>query len=169
MNKKYLLLLLSMLVACSVQRPLTEAQSTQSLVKDIPFPVTDIKQVKPGIYLFHCDELCQMLPDYEVDNEGVETVWRTTFSNTHDKQPHNIIWRNIVISKPNRRVLCIDRLIKDGKSLGYLYVIQGEDDRFPQGCHWDVTDHRLMLSVANILENITDLSVEMLNSIVGKK
>ena len=42
----------TMLVACGVQKPLTEAQYEQSVRKDIPFAVSEFKQVKPEVYAF---------------------------------------------------------------------------------------------------------------------
>ena len=52
-----------------------------------------------------------VLPDYEVDAEGALMSYRTTFAPTHDTQPANVIWRNIVINRQAKRVLCIDRMV----------------------------------------------------------
>ena len=38
-----------------------------------------------------------VLLDYEVDADGALMSCRTTFAPTHDTQPANVIWRNIVI------------------------------------------------------------------------
>lgn len=156
----------TMLAACGIQKPLTEAQYEQSVRKDIPFAVSEFKQVKPEVYAFKCDKYVDLLPDYEVDNEGTLMIWRTTFGSTHSAQPQQYIWRNVVINKRNCRVLCIDRLLKDGKTFGYVYVLQGETKNLPNGFHWDVTDQRHMLNVAPILEEQTELSVELLKTLL---
>jgi len=167
MKKLIILALVAMcFVACGVQKPLTEAQYEQSVRKDIPFAVSEFKQVKPEVYAFKCDKYVDLLPDYEVDNEGTLMIWRTTFGSTHSAQPQQYIWRNVVINKRNCRVLCIDRLLKDGKTFGYVYVLQGETKQVPNGFHWDVTDQRHMLNVAPVIEGQSELSVELLKTLL---
>ena len=161
----FITLVVAMFVSCSTQTAITPAQYTQSVQKDIPFSVAELKPVKSEVYSFRCDGYIGMLPDYEIDEDGVIMGYRTTFAPTHATQTSKIIWRNIVISKRNKRVLCIDRLLNNGNTFGYVYVIQGEDKSYPDGYHWDVTDQRLMIGVADILENYTDLSVELLKSV----
>ena len=156
----------TMFAACGIQKPMTDAQYEQSVRRDIPFAVSEFKHVKPDVYAFKCDTYIGLLPDYEVDNEGVSMIWRTTFEPTHTAQPQQYIWRNIVINKRNCRVLCVDRLIKDGKTFGYVYVLQGETQNIPNGFHWDVTDQRHMLNVAPILEEQSELSVELLKTLL---
>ena len=165
--KKLIILALAAIgfAACAVQKPLTEAQYEQSVRRDMPFAVSEFKQVKPDVYSFRCDKYVDMLPDYEVDDEGTSMIWRTTFAPTHTAQPQQYIWRNIVFDKKSCRVLCIDRLLKDGKTFGYVYVLQGETKNIPNGYHWDVTDQRHMLNVAPILEEQTDLSIELLKTL----
>ena len=152
--------------SCGMQKPMTDAQYEQSVRKDMPFAVSEFKQVKPEVYAFKCDKYVDMLPDYEVDDEGASMIWRTTFAPTHTTQPSQFIWRNIVIDKKNCRVLCIDRLLKNGKTFGYVYVLQGETKNIPNGFHWVVTDQRHMLNVAPILEEQAELSVELLKTLV---
>ena len=152
--------------SCGSQKPLTEAQYIQSVQKDLPFAVSEFKQIKPDVYAFKCDKYIDLLPDYEVDNEGALMIWRTTFEPTHTTQPTQYIWRNLVIDKQNCRVLCVDRLLREGKTFGYVYVLQGETKNIPNGFHWDVTDQRHMLNVAPILEEQTELSIELLKTLL---
>ena len=166
--KKLITIVLAALcfASCGTQKPLTDVQYEQSVRKDMPFAMTEFKQVKPDVYAFKCNTYVDLLPDYEVDNEGAPMIWRTTFEPTHTVQPPQFIWRNVVINKRNCRILCIDRLLKDGKTFGYVYVLQGETKNIPDGFHWDVTDQRHMLNVAPILTDQTKLSVELLNTLL---
>ena len=70
----------TMFAACGTQKQLTETQYTQSVQKDLPFAVSEFKQVKPDVYAFKCDKYVDMLPDYEVDDEGASMggagTWR---------------------------------------------------------------------------------------------
>jgi len=152
--------------SCGSQKALTDTQYEQSVRRDIPFAVSEFRQIKPDVYAFKCDTYVGLLPDYEVDDEGASMIWRTTFAPTHTAQPFQYIWRNIVIDKRSCRVLCIDRLLNDGKTFGYVYVLQGETKNIPNGFHWDVTDQRHMLNVAPILEEQTELSVELLKTLL---
>jgi len=155
----------TILAACGIQKPLTEAQYEQSVRRDMPFAVSEFKQVKPDVYAYRCDRYVDLLPDYEVDTEGASMIWRTTFAPTHTAQSSQYIWRNLVMNKKSCRILCIDRLLKDGKTFGYVYVLQGETKHVPNGFHWDVTDQRLMLNVAPILTEQTQLSQELLKTL----
>ena len=123
--------------------------------------------MKQDVYAFKCNTYVGLLPDYEVDDEGALTIWRTTFASTHAVQPAQVIWRNIVIDKKNCRVLCIDRLLKDNKTFGYVYVLQGETKNIPNGFHWDVTDPRHLLNVAPILTEQAEWSVEVLKTLTN--
>lgn len=64
-------------------------------------------------------------------------------------------------------MLCIDRLIWEGKTVGYVYVLQAETKEYSDEntYHWDVSDHRLLLIVAGILEQQTTLSLTRLEMI----
>ena len=159
--------ILLIISSCSTKRALTREEYSESVRSDLPFAVSDMTRVHADqdTYRFSCDDYVPLLPDYEVDAEGAVMIYCTTFMPTHDLQSADYIWRNVVISKRNKRVLCIDRLLRDGKTFGFIYVLQSEDARFPQGCHWDVTDQRLMLFVADIFRDETTLSVELLRTL----
>ncbi|MBO4250405.1 MAG: hypothetical protein IK073_00435 [Paludibacteraceae bacterium] len=160
----YIFIALLVLCACKVQQPTASAQFTADVQKDIPFKVNGLKNVKDNTYSFRCDNYVALLPDYEVNADGACMVYRTTFMSTHDKQPANVIWRNIVINHKAKRVLCIDRFVKDGRTYGYVYFMQAETKQYSdeQTCHWDVSDHRLMLNVAGAIEDMTSLSITQL-------
>ncbi|MBR3409113.1 MAG: hypothetical protein IKG86_09785 [Paludibacteraceae bacterium] len=154
------------LVGCGSQKALTEAEYTQEVQQNVPFRVSKFKPVKPDVYSFRCDRYVDWLPDYEVNDEGAMMIWRTTFSQSHTTQPAQYIWRNIVIDRRNNRILCIDRVLKDGLTQGYVYVLQSETRKTPNGFHWDVTEPRHMLLTASILQDQTELSVELLKIVL---
>lgn len=159
-----------LLVACRVQQPMRSERFAQDVQRDIPFKVSVMHSVPnhDGVYAFRCENQVDMQPDYEVDAEGACMVYRTTFMSTHDKQPANVIWRNIVINRKAKRVLCIDRFVKNGKTFGYVYFMQAETKQYSDGCHWDVSDHRLMLNVAGAIEDMTSLSITQLQMMENK-
>lgn len=151
------------LIACRVQQPMSSERFAQDVQRDIPFKVNTLNSVPNhnGVYAFRCENQVDWLPDYEIDAEGAQMIYRTTFAPTHDKQPANVIWRNIVINHKAKRVLCIDRLIQNGKTFGYVYVLQSETKAYSDEntYRWDVSDQRLLLNVAGTIEYMTSLSV----------
>ena len=165
--KKLITLALTAIIfaACGAQKPLSEAQYAQSVRKNMPFAVSEFKQIKPDVYSFKCDKYVRMFPDYEVDDQGALMIWRTTIVPTHTEQPAQYLWRNLVINRRNGRVLCVDRLLKDGKTFGYVYVLQSES-KLVNGYHWDVTDPRHMLNVAPIITEESKLSIESLKTLL---
>ena len=170
MKHQIIVLLIPLLfMACRVQQPMSSERFAQDVQGDMPFKVSAMNSVPNhnGVYAFRCENQVDLLPDYEVDAEGVVMVYRTTFAPTHEKQPANVIWRNIVINHKAKRVLCIDRLMHNGKTSGYVYVLQSETKEYgyENTVHWDVSDHRLLLNVAGAIEHMSSLSVTQLELI----
>ena len=157
------------LCSCAVQRATTSEEFAKDVQKDLPFKVSELKAVSnhDNTYSFRCDGYISLLPDYEVDSEGASMIYQTTFAPTHSTQPSNVIWRNIVINKRDKRVLCIDRLVKDNRTFGYVYVLQSETARYSDSgtFHWDVSDPKLLLNVSDAIEGMSELSVETLNTL----
>ena len=169
MKRIILLLLPLFLIACRVQQPMSCERFTQDVKSDMPFKVSAMNNVPnhDGVYAFRCENIVDLLPDYEVDAEGAVMVYRTTFAPAHEKQPANVIWRNIVINRKAKRVLCIDRLVQNGKTSGYVYVLQSETKAYSDEntFHWDVSDQRLLLNVAGAIEHMSSLSITQLELI----
>ena len=157
------------LCSCAVQRPTTSEGFAKDVRRDIPFKLNELKAVSnhDNTYSFRSDGYISMLPDYEVDSEGASMIYQTTFTQTHHTQPSNVIWRNIVINKRDKRVLCIDRLIQNGRTFGYVYVLQSETARYSDSgtFHWDVSNPKLLLNVSDAIEGMSELSVTTLNTL----
>ena len=158
-----------MFMACRVQQPMSSERYAQDVQSDIPFKVNTLNSVPnhDGVYAFRCVNQVDLLPDYEINSEEAVMVYRTTFAPAHNKQPANVIWRNIVINHKAKRVLCIDRMVRNSKTFGYVYVMQSETKEYSDEntYHWDVSDQRLLLNVAGVLEHMTSLSVIQLELI----
>ena len=169
MKRIVLIFLPLVFVACHVQQPMSSERFAQDVQSDIPFKVSTMNSVPnhDGVYAFRCEDQVDLLPDYEVDAEGAVMVYRTTFAPMHEKQPSNVIWRNIIINRKAKRVLCIDRLVHGGKTSGYIYVLQSETKEYSDEntFHWDVSDPRLLLNVAGAIEHMSSLSVTQLELI----
>ena len=157
------------LCSCAVQRATTSEEFVRDVQKDLPFKVSGLKAVSnhDNTYSFRSDGYISLLPDYEVDSEGASMIYQTTFAPTHHTQPSNVIWRNIVINRKAKRVLCIDRLIQNGRTFGYVYVLQSETARYSDSgtFHWDVSNPKLLLNVSDAIEGMSEFSVVTLNTL----
>lgn len=155
--------------SCAVQRTTTSEEFAKDVQKDIPFKVSGLKAVSnhDNTYFFRSDAYINLLPDYEVDSEGASMIYQTTSAPTHNTQPSNVIWRNIVINRKAKRVLCIDRLIQNGRTFGYVYVLQSETARYSDSgtFHWDVSNPKLLLNVSDAIEGMSEFSVVTLNTL----
>ena len=162
----FVLFTLCLLGACRSQQPITGDRFAQDVRHDIPFAISALSPVPgyAGTYAFRCDYYIGLQPDYEVDSEGAIMVYKTTFAPSHEKQPNSVIWRNIVFNRNAKRLLCIDRLVKNGQTFGYIYVLQSETRDYSDihTYHWDVTNPSLMLNVTPALIPMTKLSVNRL-------
>lgn len=158
------------LCSCAVQRTTTSEEFAKDVQKDLPFKVSELKTISnhDNTYSFRSDAYISLLPDYEVDSEGASMIYQTTFAPTHNTQPSNVIWRNIVINRKAKRVLCIDRLILNGRTFGYVYVLQSETARYSDSgtFHWDVSNPKLLLNVSDAIEGMSKLSVTTLNTLM---
>lgn len=159
------ILIVSITCSCAVQRTTTSEEFSDVVRKDVPFKVSEFKTVNEYTYSFRCDGIVALLPDYEVDKEGATMVYQTTFMPNHAQQTSAIIWRNIVINKRDKRVVCIDRFVRNGRTFGYVYFLQSETRKYNGGntFHWNVSDPKLMLNVSDAIEGMSDLSITTLN------
>lgn len=157
------------LCSCAVQRTTTSEEFAKDVQKDIPFKVNELKAVSghDNTYSFRSDEYISLLPDYEVDSERASMIYQTTFAPTHHTQSSSVIWRNIVINRKAKRVLCIDRLVQNGRTFGYVYVLQSETARYSDSgtFHWDVSNPKLLLNVSDAIEGMSEFSVVTLNTL----
>ena len=169
MKRTVFYIVLLALCSCAVQRATTSEEFVRDVQKDLPFKVSELKVVsgRENTYLFRSDGYIGLLPDYEVDSEGASMIYQTTFAPTHATQPSSVIWRNIGINKRDKRVLCIDRLVQNGRTFGYVYVLQSETARYSDSgtFHWDVSNPKLLLNVSDAIEGMSELSVETLNTL----
>ena len=169
MKKNIYYILAFALCSCAVQRAMTSVEFLRDVQKDLQVEVTELKPVSghDNTYSFRSDAYVGLLPDYEVDSEGASMIFQTTFAPTHATQPSSVIWRNIVINRNAKRVLCIDRLVQNGRTFGYVYVLQSETARYSDSgtFHWDVSNPKLLLNVSDAIKGMSELSVETLNTL----
>ena len=92
---------------------LTEQQRFEkSVMKELPFSVDTISWLTSGdlpTFKFANAAYTDASPDAEIRNDGDYSVCNMFDMQPPSHQTEESIWRNVVVSRKNRRVVCIDR------------------------------------------------------------
>ena len=177
MTKKKLLLgaaalALVFLTGCQTNN-ISEAQRFEtSIQKELPFRIDTLRWfdgVDMATYQFASQDYVPTLPDAEIGLNGDVSVYRTFDFQKASRQTEDKVWRNVVVSKKNQRIICIDRYLRDGRTQGYVYVLQCETKKFPTlgQYHWDVSDPHNIESAGAALEHLRDLTLRRIKGSGG--
>ena len=170
MTKKNLLLgaaalALVFLTGCQTNN-ISEAQRFEtSIQKELPFRVDSLRWfngVDMATYQFASQDYIPTLPDAEIGMNGEVSVYRTFDFQKASLQAEDKVWRNVVVSKKNQRIICIDRYLRNGRTEGYVYVLQSETKKYPTlgRYHWDVSDPHNIESAGAALEHLRNLTLK---------
>ena len=156
------------IVGCKTQHASESERFTESVASLMPFKTEKLQITAKPDYTelrFVCNGYIDAEPDCEIDDKGAARARRTTFNDPPTRQDEKTIWRNVVVSKKHKRVVCIDRYLQGGHTEGYVYVFQTETDQFPNYSpfHWDVSDSRNIEFMGAMLESLRPLAVGRLN------
>ena len=170
MTKKKLLLgaaalALVFLTGCQTNN-ISEAQRFEtSIQKELPFRVDSLRWfdgVDMATYQFASQDYVPTLPDAEIGMNGEVSVYRTFDFQKASLQAEDKVWRNVVVSKKNQRIICIDRYLRNGRTKGYVYVLQSETKKYPTlgRYHWDVSNPHNIESVGAALGHLRSLTLK---------
>ena len=150
----------------SCQTNISEAQRLEASVKkELPFPIDSMHWLDGAdvaTYRFSNQNDITTLPDAEIGTNGELFVYRTIDFEKASRQAEDKIWRNVVVSKKNQRIICIDRYLRDGQTRGYVYVLQSITKNYPTlgRYHWDVSDPHNMESAGATLDHLKNLTLK---------
>ena len=164
----------ALLIGCHTNN-MSEAQRFGASVrKELPFKIDSLQWVDGTdevTYQFTSSYYIPTLPDAEIGMDGNLSVYRTfdyekaipAKAPTRGRllQTDDKVWRNVVVSRKNRRVICIDRYMRKGATEGYVYVMQSDSKKYPTlgQYHWDVTSPRHIESVGEALRHLRNLTL----------
>lgn len=163
MNKVILTIVLSSLLFACGSAKLTEEQRMQNEIRrDIPFQLDSLKSINNDCWSFVSNSIITVEPDYEIRNNSSLWVYHTFFDGPKQAQQPNIVWRNLFIKKRKHRIICVDRVLKDKKTKGIIYILQSRNKSYASCGHynWDVTRLEHLELVGSILEDIKDLTLK---------
>ena len=172
-----LTLLLMVLAGCGTSRMTEQQRFERSILKDFPFSVDSVSWlftplsfgeglgVRSGdfpTFRFANAEYTDARPDAEIRPNGDYWVCNTFDAEQPKPQSEENIWRNVLVSRSNQRVVCIDRYLRGGRTVGYCYVFQSERKEYPTygTLHWDVSDARNIEMVGEMLNDLKGLALK---------
>ena len=166
MNKRLVLyaLIAIMFAGCQTKN-MTEAERFDASVRrELPFAVDSLRWldgVDMATYQFACKYYIATPPDAFIGMDGELNVYKTSLFDKPTLQTEDMVWRNVVVSKKNQRIICIDRYLRNGRTKGFVYVLQSETKQFPTlGLyHWDVSDPHNIEMVGESLEHLRRLTL----------
>ena len=172
-----LTVVLMVLAGCGTSRMTEQQRFERSILKDIPFSVDSVSWlftplsfgeglgVRSGdfpTFRFANAEYTDARPDAEIRPNGDYWVCNTFDAEQPKPQSEENIWRNVLVSHSNQRVVCIDRYLRGGRTVGYCYVFQSERKEYPTygTLHWDVSDARNIEMVGEMLNDLKGLALK---------
>lgn len=166
MNKIILTIILSsLLFACSSVKLTEEQRMLNGIRRDVPFQLDSLKPTNSNSWSFTNNGIITAEPDYEIRDDGALFVYRTFFNGPKQAQQPNIVWRNLFIIKKKHRVICVDRVLIDGKTKGIVYILQSKNKSYSSyGLYqWDVTRLEHLELVGSILEDMKNSTLKRFN------
>ncbi|MCR5077598.1 MAG: tetratricopeptide repeat protein [Prevotella sp.] len=151
-----------LLTSCTSPALVEAPRFINSIRKDVPFQMEGLRQVDKACYAFEGKQISTP-PDCEISEDGNVQVTRTSLWPVPARQPEKDVWRNLYFNTRQHRIVCVDRVLKDGRTRGLVYVLQTESAKWGKNgtYHWDVTDRRNMLSAARILDDYIQQTLRM--------
>lgn len=167
MFRKIIAWILPLLILTGCQTThVSEAQRFETGIrKELPFRIDSLRWFD-GIdivtYQFASQGEVTTPPDAEIGMNGDIYVYRSFGLQKASRQTANKVWRNVVVSKKNQRIICIDRYLRDGRTQGYVYVLQSETKKYPTlgKFHWDVSDPHNIESAGAALGHLRNLTLK---------
>lgn len=137
-----------------------------SVMRQVPLSVDSIQFIMADRFMvFTPRVLNKWMPDYIRKGDGTEIVVQANPLKSL-VQPHDEIWRNVLIDRKLKRNIVVDRMVKNGKHLAVAYVLQSENHRVPftSTYHYDVTDWRNTQPVGEVMMGLLDATVKAYES-----
>lgn len=136
------------------------------VVKQIPLEIDSINVILADQFLIlTIDAANEWEPDYVRQADGMVMTVQANPVNTLI-QPHDELWRNLIINKSKHQIIVVDRLIKNDKHYALVYVLQSDSkgSPFTRCIQYDITNPRNIQSVGTLIDGIMNISVNAFES-----
>jgi len=81
-------------------------------------------------------------------------------------QPNDEIWRNVLFDNKMRRIIVVDRIVKNNRHLAIVYIMQSEKKGLPftSTFQYDITSKRNTQPVGECMSALLNISIDAINS-----
>lgn len=165
----FVLLLLSVITmsSCSTVKLSESERFMAAFRKDVPFVLDSLTQIGKDRYSFSNAQYINAEADDEIHADGSRMCLRTTFGDPKNlRQDSSVIWRNLFFNRKEQRMVCVDRIVRRGRTVGMIYIMQSESKKYPTigTYHWDVADPRAMQHTTKTLDDYQKESIARLRA-----
>ena len=133
-------------------------------VKQIPLKINSINIVLADQFLILTTNPSNTWePDYVRRADGsVLTVQANPLASL--VQPHDELWRNLIIRQNKHQIIVVDRLIKNGTHYALVYILQSDSKSSPYSrvFQFDITNPRNLQSTGTLIDGLMQTSVNSL-------
>lgn len=134
------------------------------VVRQIPLEIDSVDVILADQFLILTTNAAEgWEPDYVRQADGmVYTVQANPMRSLI--QPHDELWRNLIVNKRRHQIIVVDRLIKNQKHYALVYVLQSERKGSPttRCVQYDITNPRNIQSVGTLIDGMMAISVNAL-------
>ena len=136
------------------------------VLKQIPLKIDSVEAILADQYLILSTSATSAWePDYVRRADGaVLTVQANPVQSL--RQPHDELWRNLIINKSKHQIIVVDRLIRNNRHYAIVYVLQSESKSslLVRNIQFDITCERNIQSTGTMLESLMDKSIDALQN-----
>ena len=137
-----------------------------TLLKRLPMTIDSIGFILADQFLVVHPALdTRWRPDLIRRADGV-VLAAQAFPPDGDVQPHDQLWRNFIFDKKMGRIAVVDRLVKNGKHLALIYVLQNENKHVPFAgtFNYDIFSRNNVQFIGMTMEGLLNISVGALET-----
>ena len=115
------------LMGCKTKYITEQQRFERSVLKELPFSVDSVSWLASGdlpTFSFFNAEYVHASPDAEIRPDGDYWICNMFDAEPLTHQKEENIWRNVLVSRKNQRVVCIDRYLQQGRTRGHTCPIK---------------------------------------------
>lgn len=135
-------------------------------LKELPFRQKNVEFVYADkcIVLWIGHDYREWAPDYTFGVGEEKYVEDKNAWNKSVALGRNMCWRNLLVSKKKHRILCVDRVVIDGRPAAIVYIMQADVRglSLPTLFHWDITRPELLPNTGYVLDSYADVTRDIL-------
>lgn len=131
------------------------ARFVKEVLKAIPMKIDSIEAIiDDDLIVLTPNKWSEWRPDYYCSPDGttwVEQAWPVS----SPVQPHDQMWRNLIINEKKHQILTVDRFVKQGRHFAIVQIYQSKTKKNPllDGSMVDYTDRRNIQHVGSVLND----------------